>query len=136
MSTLEELNRELVEVQDALLALDDDEFAEKYRLQVRRDELRDKTAALRVDFDLDRTDEALLQELAARRTQLDAINDSRFEFVAMSGGGTGQAGASGVSGMGDINHRIADAQGVGEINARIARLEAILSGRGVEFPTE
>jgi hypothetical protein len=112
MSTLEGLNRELVEIQDALLVLGDDEFAEKYRLQVRRDKLR-----------------------AARRTQLDAINDSRFELVAMSSGGSGEAGASGLAGLGDIIHRIADAQGVDEINARIARFEAILSDRGVEFRT-
>lgn len=136
MSTLESVNRELVDVQDQLLELADDDFAEKYRLQMRRDELREQASQFRVDYDLERSDEALLQELAARRSQVDAIK--RASHVTLAGGsatsGTGIASSVGASSA--INHLIADAQGIGEINARISRLEAVLDDRDVEYPTE
>ena len=134
MSTLEEVNRELVRVQDQLLALSDDDFAEKYRLQTIRDELREKASQFRVDYDLERSDEALLRELAARRSQIDAINDNRMDFVTQAGGGSGDHSFPDFGGKSAINHEIADAQGIGEINARISRLSAILDDRGVEYP--
>ena len=136
MSTPEKVNRELVNVQDQLLALADDDFAEKYRLQVLRDELREQASRFRVDLDLDRSDETLLQEHAARRSQIDAINKLRINSVTQSGAGSPAAPGASHAAHAAINRGIADAQGIGEINARIARLESILDDRGVEYVTE
>ncbi len=136
MRILEEVNRELIDVQDQLLALADDDFAEKYRLQVLRDELREQASRFRVGFDLDRSDEALLQEHAARRSQIDPINKLRVDSVTQAGGRSAAGTGASHADQAAINHGIADAQGIGKINARIARLESILDGRGVEYPTQ
>lgn len=136
MTTLEDLNRELGDVQDQLLALSDNEFAEKFRLQTLRDELGERAARFRVDYDLQRSDAALLAELAARRTQVDAIHKQRVDFVAQAGAGSDAGSTYDHGGKAAINHDIADAQGIGEINARIARIEAVLDDRDVEYPGE
>ncbi len=136
MSTLEEVNRNPARVQDELLALGDNDFADKYRLQTLRDDLRSRAAAFRVDYDLERSDEALLQELAARRAQVDAIHKNTMDYVTQAGAGSSGGSTYDHGGKSGINHDIADAQGIGEINARISRLETILDERGIEYPAE
>ena len=114
----------------------DDEFAEKFRLQTLRDELREKASRFRTDYDLQRSDAALIAELAARRSQVDAIHKHRVDFITQAGGGSDAASGADHGGKAAINHDIADAQGIGEINARIARIEAVLDDRGVEYSSE
>jgi len=131
---LEEINRELAAVQDALLELPDDAFAERHELRTRQDRLRDEAAQFRVDADLDRTDENLLTELAARRSQLGTIDDQRLDMVTQSGGGIGGGDTRIASAEGSPNTKMYKAQGAGEIRSRIARLEEILTDRGVDLP--
>jgi len=65
-----ELINQLAVVQDALLALPDDAFAEKYELKKRQDKLREQAAQFAVDQDEARADAELLSELSGLRSQL------------------------------------------------------------------
>lgn len=130
---LDDINRELAEIQDRLLAAADDGFAEKHRLLVRRDELREMAAGHRIDLDADRSDADLLAELAARRSQLAAVERDRIDMVMQSGGGGSGSGYEGWGGA-QLNQQIDQGQGRDEIVARIGRLTSILADRGVRFP--
>jgi hypothetical protein len=67
MSTVESLVRELSEVQDLLVLLPDDAFAEREELIRRRDELRAMADRHAAGVDEARLTEDLLAELAALR---------------------------------------------------------------------
>ena len=69
--TLEELNRQLGEVQDQLLALQPTDFAVKHRLKTEQDRLRNLAGNYHRDQDEDRPSEDLLAELRAREASLD-----------------------------------------------------------------
>jgi hypothetical protein len=130
---LDALTRELAEVQDALLALPDDAFAERHELLKRRDALREQAAAFARDRDQNRPTGDLLAELAALRQRLTALEADRIDLVAQAGGGgTGgsHAGADGWGGVA-LNQAMMDAQGAGAIRARIGRIKGILVDRGV-----
>ena len=133
MTEVEELVQELSRVQDELLALPDDAFAEIYRLQQERDELRERAAAFVQDWDAERASEELLRELASVRQRLKDAEDAKIDLVMQAGGG---GAAGGGIGLGDVslNQRISEAQGVGELRARIGRLKGILIDRGVDVP--
>jgi hypothetical protein len=128
---------ELSDVQDRLLALPGDAFAERYPLLQRRDELRAKAAELRGDRDrdADRTSEDLIRELRALREQRATVEKQRINLVSQTGGG-GAPGEGGMAGLGgvQINAAISGAQGLGSIQARIDRIAGILVNRGVEMP--
>jgi hypothetical protein len=136
MSELEELNRELAEIQDRLAALADDAFAERYELQVRRDRLRERAAHFHEEADAGRSDQELLDELAAHRARLAAIYDQRIDFAKMTGGSMGGGTGSWSGPDAGANRRIAAAQGANEIQARISRIEQKLTERGIDLPEE
>jgi len=130
MDDLDAINRELAEIVDALNAAADDDFAARYDLKVRQDELRAAAAAFRVDIDEERPTEDLEKELAARRSQLDAIIADPLDLVTQAGGTGGLTGGVFTSaGEAGINEAIRDAGGAPEVRARIARLEELLATR-------
>lgn len=129
---LDRVLRRLAEVADALAALPEDAFAERFRLLTERDQLRETAAAFHTDWDADRPSDDLLAELRARRGQLERLRRGHVDVVTQSGGGT--AAGPGAGGMGGtlLNQGMDRAQGVDVVRARIAALEAILVGRGVD----
>ena len=134
MADLDDVVRRLSEVQDQLLALADDAFAEKYRLQQRRDELRDLAEEFADDWDAERATEDLLRELKSLRQRLAEVDKQRVDLVSQAGsGGSEGPGGSGLGGV-SLNAAISDAQGMGTIQARIGRINSILIDRGVEVP--
>ena len=129
---LESITRQLAEIQDRLLALPDDAFAERYELEKRQDALRDAAAEFRSDWDAQRPTEELEAELAALRARLQAIEDERIDMVVQSGGGTlAGPGADGWGGVA-INQEIEAAHGAPAIRDRIARIVGLLADRGIE----
>lgn len=131
---LDQILRDLSEVQDRLIALPDDAFAERYELRTRQSELREQMASLRVDFDAKRSTEDLLSELAGQRSRLAAIETEKIDIVSQSGGGTlSGAGSDGWGAVG-INQQIEAGAGVADIKARIGRIKGILIDRGAEIP--
>ncbi|MGI9529753.1 MAG: hypothetical protein ACR2NG_08580 [Acidimicrobiia bacterium] len=132
MGHAEDVTQELADLQRQLLDLPSDAFAERYELQKRQDELRAEVRGDGRVFYEDRSTERLLEELAALRTQMAAIEDQRIDLVQ-------QAGTGGVSNMGnlggvEINKGMDDAHGLPEIKGKIGMIKNILEERGVEVP--
>jgi hypothetical protein len=111
---LDDLNRQLATIQDRLLELAPDDFAEKYRLKREQDRLRRRTRQYARDPDAGRPSEDLLAELDARRLALDA---SRKQMLCLW---------SGVQ----INLAMRTASGADQLIQRTAHLETILKERG------
>jgi hypothetical protein len=129
---LDRVTRSLADLQDRLLALPDDAFAERYALEKQQDELRRQAARFRVDWEAQQPAEELTAELAALRNRIEAIEGERIDMVSQSGGGTlAGPGADGWGAIG-INQRIEQAQGAQAIRDRIARIVGILGDRGIE----
>lgn len=128
---LDQALRELSEVQDRLIALPDDAFAQRYELRCRQDEIRSQVASSRVDFDAERSTEDLLSELSGMRSRLTEIEGQRIDMVSQAGGSGGMTGA--MTPEEGLNRRMDEAAGGGEVRARIGRIKGILMDRGVEM---
>jgi len=125
---LDQVLRELSDVQDRLIAAPDDAFAERYELRCRQDKLRGQVASLRIDFDADRSTEDLLSELSGLRSRLSTIEGQRIDMVSQAGGSGAITHEEG------LNSKMDEAAGAGEIKSRIGRIKGILTDRGVEAP--
>lgn len=129
---LDRVTRSLADLQDRLLALPDDAFAERYGLEKQQDELRRQAAKFRVDWDAKQPADELIAELAALRSRIEAIEGDRIDMVSQSGGGSlAGPGADGWGGV-RINQQIEQAHGAQAIRDRIARIVGILADRGIE----
>jgi hypothetical protein len=130
----QDVAHELAEVQDALLALPEDAFAEKYELLKKRDRLRDQAAAYAQSLDARRSDEDLLTELHSLRQQMETIEGERIDLVAQAGSGGASSSEMGNLGGVQINKAISDASGLPKIKARIGVIKGILEDRGLDIP--
>lgn len=124
----------LADVQKRLLALPDDAFAEKFELLKQRDRLREEAAGFAAMIDSERSDEELLRELAALRSQMQSIEGKRIDLVMQAGSGGATTGEMGNLGGVKLNKGIDDAFGLPKIKARIGVIKGTLSDRGVEIP--
>jgi len=134
MSDPSEIVAKLADVQRQLLDLPADAFEEKYKLLNQQDLLREEAAGYAGLVDSDRSDEELLAELAAQRSQLAAVESQRIDLVMQAGGGGAMSGEMGNLGGVKINKGIDDAHGLPKIKARIGVIKGMLRDRGVEFP--
>ena len=123
----------LAEIQDALLALPDDAFAERYELLQERYELRDRAASYADELESGRSDAELLAELAALRKQMKALHKQKINLVSQAGGGSDAGEMGNLGGVG-INAQMMKASGADQIVARIGRITGMLEDRGVEIP--
>ena len=131
---LDAVNRELAEIVDRLIDTPVDDFATRYALQLRRDELKEAASAHRVDFDPPRPTDDLAAELTARESQLEAVISSGIDLVTQAGGGSESGGSSMSTGESGLNEMGRAAQGAPEIKSRIARLREILESRADDQP--
>jgi hypothetical protein len=132
MTSPGDIVKQLSEVQDELLALPDDAFAQRWELRTRQAELRDRARDFSYNMYEDKFDEELLDELRALREQMKQIEKQRIDLVV-------QAGSGGISNMGNlggvaINKGIDDAQGLPQIKAKIGQIKGVLEDRGVSVP--
>lgn len=134
MGDVDDLIRELGEIQKQLAELPEDATDERFRLRQRQDELRAKARGNAGDFDKDRPTSEMLYELDALRAQMKAIEAQRIDLVQQAGSGGASSGEMGNLGGVKINKGIDDAQGLPKIKARIGRIKGILRDRGVEIP--
>ncbi len=134
MGDVDDLIRELGEIQKQLAELPEDATDERFRLRQRQDELRAKARGNAADFDKDRPTSEMLYELDALRAQMKAIEAQRIDLVQQAGSGGASSGEMGNLGGVKINKGIDDAQGLPKIKARIGRIKGILRDRGVEIP--
>jgi len=133
MASESEFINQLAVVQDALLALPDDAFAEKYELKMQQDELREQAAQFAVDQDEGRSDAELLSELSGLRSQLAQLEKQKINLVSQAGGGPGESTMGNLGGAG-LNAGMMEASGANRIKARIGVIKGILTNRGVEIP--
>lgn len=133
MDDLDEINRELAELQDALIVTPETDFETRYAIRVRQAELRELAARHHFDRDSERPTEALLAELGGLRVRLDEIRAHRIDMVSQAGG-TFSGGSPGVEE--GLNRRLSQAQGADKVRARIGRIEGILIDRGVTIPID
>jgi hypothetical protein len=129
---LDTVTHALADLQDKLIALPDDAFAERYALEKQQDALRARAARFRADWDAQQPTAELTAELAALRSRIAAIEADRIDLVSQAGGGTlAGPGADGWGAVG-INQQIEQAHGAQPIRDRIARIVGILADRGIE----
>lgn len=123
---LDRVTQELAETQDALLALPDDAFAERYELLKRRDVLRDEAAVFHQDRDAGRALEDLRAELEALLARRKSIVSSRTGYVT-SKGGSAQGPAAGAWVKLGVAARAGG--GLDAISVRISELEDQIAAR-------
>ncbi len=129
-----DISQRLAAVQDSLLALADDAFADKYELLKQQDVLREEAARFAAGQDDERSDQELLSELSGMRSQLAHLEKQKIDLVTQAGGG-----AMGINNMGNlggtsINIGMMEATGGNRIQARIGVIKGVLVDRGVEIP--
>lgn len=129
--SLDELLVELAEVQERLIELPSDAFAERYELRGRQYALREQTARFARDWDLDRSSEDLIVELASLQERLAQLDHLKIDVATQHGGGSNADGGDGW-GATQLNQGIDAAQGAGDLHARIGRIKAILTDRGID----
>ncbi|GBE24356.1 MAG TPA: hypothetical protein ENG98_05100 [Actinobacteria bacterium] len=123
----------LVAVNDALWALPDDAFSEKFKLLKERDQLREEASEYAVDLDAQRSDADLLFELSGMRSQLKELEKQKIDVVMQAGGGSGTGEMGNLGGV-SLNARMMDASGAGRVQNRIGIIKGILTDRGVAYP--
>lgn len=129
----DDLALRLAQIQDALLALPDDAFAEKYELLKEQDWLRSEAASYADALEVQRTDAELLAELQALRSQFESLSKQKIDLVVQAGGGS-TGGEMGNLGGVELNLRMMRASGADQIQTRIGRITGILADRGVQIP--
>lgn len=134
MPTTDEITQELAEIQRRLIELPSDAFAERFELQKRQDELRAQVRGNSAIMYEGRSDESLLEELAALRSEMKAIEGQRIDLVQQAGSGGASTGEMGNLGGVAINQGIDDAHGLPAIKNRIGILKNVLRERGVDVP--
>lgn len=134
MDEVEDLTRQLADIQKQLLDLPDDAFNERFELRKRQDELRARARGGDNPLDRNRSAEDLLSELKALRSQMKEIEKQRIDLVGQAGSGGPGSGEMGNLGGVKINKGIDDALGMPRIRARIGVIKGILNDRGVEIP--
>jgi hypothetical protein len=130
VTDVDSLIRELGAVQDRLIALPDDAFAERFELLKRQDELRHRAAAHTAGVDNERPTEDLLAELASLRQRRNEL-ESQHINVMLQASNVDAAGFSGHADAAQLNRRMGFAQGLPQLVSRIGRIKGILTDRGV-----
>lgn len=132
MPDIEHLTRELADIHDRLQALDAGDFANRHRLLQRQDEVRDELRSAGKDADLERSDEELLTELAARRAQLAELEQQKVNMTSQSIAGVqGNTFSASERVLAD---GLTSSLGIDQVQARIGRIKSILERRGVDVP--
>lgn len=135
MEASDDLALRLAAIQDALLGLPDDAFAEKFQLLTERDKLREEAAGYAESLESSRPDADLLAELASLRSQFKKLKKQKIDLVSQAGGGSGRGEMGNLGGVA-LNARIMEAGGADRIQARIGFITGILNDRGVDVPPE
>ncbi len=134
LSELERVTQELAAVQDQLLALPSDAFAERYALQTRQDKLRSEAAALAVDWDDQRTPDDLQAELKALKARVSLVVDQHSGYATGHGTGFGGGGVS--AAVAKLANEARANSGVDQLLARINAIEDALAARKARDSSE
>jgi hypothetical protein len=121
--------QELAAIQDALLALPEDDFSARAPLLARRDALREVARASPMSADDERSDEDLAAEAASLERAIEAHVAGRIDLVQQAGSSLAAgAGSDGWGGV-QLNQAVDAAQGLGRMQARLRRIREVLAER-------
>ena len=126
--SIDDITRDLARVQDQLLGLVSDDFSARYALLKEQDALRHEAEAYAADWDAQRPTAELVIELAEARSRLREETD-RVSLSGLAGIG-GSAGIVGGA-MASLTIQAKQASDLDAIKARVAKLESLLTERGV-----
>ena len=128
MRSLDEITRDLAEVQDQLLATARTDHATRSSLRTRQGALRVEARRFAGELADPRSTAEIKLELKVRRGQIDAVAKERIDLVKQSSTFTGTAPDAIPEAT--LNRKLMAALGAGKIEARIAHLEQLLEKRG------
>ena len=133
MGELDTVVARLAEIVDELLELKPEDFAARFALEKERDQLRTRAEQFHRHKDEGRPTQNLVAELAARRSQLDAMKSQLVNRATQASSSQGR-GASGdvplsAAHGGTSTHAGLRGMGGGAVRARISELEQELARR-------
>jgi hypothetical protein len=135
METPASVARQLADIQDQLIRLPSEAFAERWELRIRQNDLRRTATAFSYAMFEDLFDEDLLEQLRALRDEMKRIEVRRIDLVSQSGSsGAGMAATGGLNAV-TMNMAMDEAAGLEGIRARIGLIKGVLIDRGVDIPT-
>lgn len=133
MDELEGVVARLSQIVEELLELADDDFAARFALEKERDELRARAEAFHQRKDEHRSTKDLVAELAARKSQLEAMKDQLVNRATQASGSHGPGGGGdvpiGEKFGGNFTSAAMRGMGADKIRARISEIEQELSAR-------
>ncbi len=127
---LDEITRELVQVQDDLLATDPHDQQTLGLLRERQLSLRTEARQYASQLVDPRSTVEIKLELTARRDQLTRLRKQRIDLVKQSSAGSGTS--MDALPEASLNRKLMKAHGAADIRARIAHLEQLLERRNQE----
>jgi hypothetical protein len=133
MRSLDDITRDLAQVTDDLLALSAEDYARRYELLTRQDELREEASEYHIDLDAQRPVVDIRAELAETTKQRNAEAARLAGRNMMSGpGGTGMSAGAVSAAMVESVLKANANSPIVSLNARIALLEAALAAKGLD----
>lgn len=133
MRSIEDITRDLAQVTDDILALPEDDFAQRFELQTRQDQLREEASRYHIDVDAQRPIADIRAELAEATKRRNAEASRLAGRNMMSGpGGTGASAGAVSAAMVELTLKANANSPIGSLNLRIAVLESALVARGID----
>jgi len=127
--SIEEIDRELVDINEKLETLPADEFASRVALHQRHLELKARAAELNADAGEQRTTEDLEAEVRSLDERISAIQHEFIDTPEQDGDGNITGPYERKRGPSKMNQEISEAAGATELIARREKLQKILSDR-------
>ena len=127
MRTLDEITRELADLQDELLAADPSDLTSLSEIRSRQAELRAEAQRFSELLDDPRSTAEIRRELDQHRDRLKALRNQQIDLVKQSSAGSGTARDALPEAT--LNRKLKDASGAADIERRIAQLEQALEDR-------
>lgn len=130
--TIDEIDKELVEIDEKLSTLPADDFATRVDLRTRHEALQARAAHLNADADEQRSTEDIEIEIQSLEQRIAVIQGEMIDSAEQGGEGNIPGPDQKHRGPGALNREIGDAQGTPAMVRRMEKLKDILSSRGVD----
>jgi hypothetical protein len=130
--TIEEIDRELVEIDEKLDTLPADDFGARVDLRTRHEALQARAAHLSAGADEQRSTEEIQIEVGSLKQRIAVIQGEMIDSAEQGGEGNVPGPDQTHRSPGAMNREIGDAQGAAALVRRLDKLEGILRERGAD----
>lgn len=127
--SIDEINKELVEIDEKLSTIPADRFSERVDLHERHLELRTRAAEVNADADRQRSTGDIEIEIQSLRQRIAAVQGVMIEAAVQSSEGNVPGPDQQHRSSSAMNREIADARGVPAMENRLEKLTGILADR-------